>query len=128
MTTWRSNDLNYRELSRGARFDRLPAVDSRHWRGFERRTERIVASKGLEVRIVSGESPIFGIQGDGAFEVCDGFGRLAALRMSNGQHVERVVVIGILVADQSQVGDGFVVPPPVDGDRGGVEPLVDRLR
>jgi hypothetical protein len=58
----------------------------------------------------------------------NGFGVLAALRVGDRQHVEGVVVVGIFVTDQPQVGNGFVVASAVDGQRGCVEPLVDGLR
>ena len=58
----------------------------------------------------------------------DRLGVLAALRVRDGEHVERVVVVGILVADEAQVRDRLVVAAAVDGERRGVETLVDRLR
>jgi len=58
----------------------------------------------------------------------DGFSEFAALRMGHGQHVQRVVVVGILVAHQAEMRDGFVVAAPVDREGGGIEPFVDRLR
>ena len=39
----------------------------------------------------------------------DRFGVFAALRVGDGEHVERVVVVGIFVADQAQVRDRLVV-------------------
>ncbi len=57
----------------------------------------------------------------------DGFGGLATLRVGHGQHVERVVVVGVLIAHQPQMGDGFVVPAAVDRQRGGVQPFINGL-
>ena len=58
----------------------------------------------------------------------DGFGVFAALGVRDGEHVERVVVVGILVAHQAQVRDRLVVVAAVDGERRRVQPLVDGLR
>ena len=43
----------------------------------------------------------------------DRLGVLAALRVRDGEHVEGVIVVGILVAHQAQVRDRLVVRPPL---------------
>ena len=45
----------------------------------------------------------------------------------DGEHIERVVVVGIFVANEAEMRDGLIVLPAVDGERRGVEPLVDCL-
>lgn len=97
-------------------------------RSFERRAKRIVVSQRFQIGIVSRERAIFGVQSDGAFEMGDGFRVFVALRMSDGEHVDGVVVIWIFVTDKTQVRDRLVVLPAIDGKRRGVETLVDRLR
>jgi hypothetical protein len=77
---------------------------------------------------VPGERPIFVVERDGAFEMGDGFGGFAALRVCDGEHVERVVVVRVFVAHQAEMGDCLVVAAAVDRERGCVEPFVDRLR
>ena len=39
-----------------------------------------------------------------------------------------MVVVWILVANQAEMGDGLIVLPAVDGQRGRVQPFFDRLR
>ena len=97
-------------------------------RSFERRAKRIVVSQRFQIGIVSRESAVFRVQCDGAFEVRDGLRVLVALRVRDGEHVDGVVVIRILVADETQVRDRLVVLPAVDGKRRGVQTLVDGLR
>ena len=97
-------------------------------RRFERRAKRIVVAQRLEIGIVPGQRAVFRVEGDGALEMGDGFGMLVALRVGDGQHVEGVVVVGILVAHQAQVRDRLIVLPAVDGERRGIEPFVDGLR
>ena len=105
-----------------------PPFHARGGRRFERGAERVVAAKRLEIRVVPREAPILGIDGDGAFQVRDRFRVLAALGVRDGQHVERVIVVGILVANQVQVRDGFVVPATVDRQCRREQPFFDRLR
>ena len=56
------------------------------------------------------------------------FGVLVALRVRDGEHVQRVIVVGILIAHETKMRDGLIVLAGVDGERRGVEPLVDRFR
>ena len=104
------------------------AVRPRCQRRVERRAHCLIVAQRLEVGIVARERAVFGVQRDGAFEVRDRFGVLAALRVRDGQHVNRVVVVRIFVADEAQVRDRLIVGAAVDGQRRGVEALVDRLR
>jgi hypothetical protein len=57
-----------------------------------------------------------------------GLGVLVPLGMGDGKHVERVIVVGILVANQAQVRDGLVVLAAVDCERGGVQTFGHGLR
>ena len=91
----------------------------------ERRPERVVAAQRLEVRVAPGEGAVLGVECDGALEVCDGFGVFAALRVRDREHVERVVVVGIFVADEPQVRDRLIVAAAVDGERRRVQAFVD---
>ena len=68
------------------------------------------------------------VEGDRSLEMGDGFGVFVALRVRDGQHVERVIVVRIFVAHETQVRNRLVVLPAVDGERRRVESLVDRLR
>ena len=96
--------------------------------GVERRAERFVVAQRLEVGIVARERTILRVERDGAFEMRDRFGVLVPLGVGDGEHVERVVVVGILVAHEAQVRERLVVRAAVDRERRRVEPLVDGLR
>ena len=69
-----------------------------------------------------------GLIGDRALEVGDRLDVFAALGVGDGQHVERVIVVGVLVAHQTEVRQGLVVPAAVDRERRREQPLVDGLR
>src|SRR4029077_8889894 len=69
-----------------------------------------------------------GVEGDGTLEMGDRLRMLVALRMGDRQHVDRVVVVGILVANQTQMRDRLIVLAAVDGEGRRIEALVDRLR
>ena len=60
--------------------------------------------------------------------MCNRLRVLPALRMGDGEHVERVVVVRIFVANKAQVRDRLVVPAAVDRERRRVEAFLDRLR
>src|SRR5204862_6451253 len=111
---WRSKGP---QLSRCFGFERAPAVAARYRRRIQGAAERIVTAKGLEVGIGTREPAVFGIQRDRAFEMRNRFGRFTALRVRDGQHVESVIVIGIFVANESQVGDSLIVLATVDRKR-----------
>ena len=115
------------QLSRRSALDRTPAVRTRDGRRFERRAKRFVVAQRLEIGVISRERAIFRIQRDRAFEVRHGFGVLLALRVSDGEHVDRMIVVGILVAHEPQVRDRLIVLPAVDRQGRRVQPLVDRL-
>jgi len=93
-----------------------------------RRPERIVIAEGLEIGIVAGERPIFRVQCNRALQVSDRFCMLVPLGMGDSEHVEGVVVIGILIADQAEMGDGLIVLTTIDRERCRVQALVDGLR
>lgn len=115
------------QLSRGSRFERTTPIVAGVGRGFERGAERLVVAQGFEIGIVAGEGAVFGIQGYRALQVRDGFGVLVALCVRHGEHVNRVIVVGIFVADQAQMRDGLVVLPTVDGEGRGVQAFIDGL-
>src|SRR5262245_10743712 len=137
MTTWisdirggwakTSRQPDYR-LSGRARPKWASAVDGLRCRSLKGRSKRVVGPEGIQVRIVTCQRPILGIDSDSALQMCDGRGMFAPLSMGDREHIEGVVVIGVLVSNQVEVGDRLVVFPAVDGDGGGVEALVDRLR
>ena len=94
----------------------------------ERRAERVVAGQRLEVGVAAGQRPVLRVERNGPLEMGDSLRQFAPLRVCDGNHVERVVVVRVLVAHQPQMGEGLVVAAAVDGQRRGVEPLVDGLR
>jgi hypothetical protein len=57
----------------------------------------------------------------------DRFGMLVTLGMRDGKHVQRVIVVRILISHETQVGDRLIVLAAIDRKRRGVKPLVDRL-
>ena len=95
--------------------------------GIERHPKGFVFAEGLEIGIAPGQQAILRIESDGALQVCDRFRMLAALRVSDRQRVQRVVVIRVFVANEAQVRDGLVVPATVDRERRGVQTLFHRL-
>jgi hypothetical protein len=84
--------------------------------------------KRLKIRVVTGESPIFWVKGNGALEVRNGFGVLVALRVGYGQHVQSVIVVGVFVANQTQVCNRLIVLTAVYREGGGVQSFRHRLR
>jgi hypothetical protein len=48
--------------------------------------------------------------------------------VGDGEHVQRVVIVRILVSNETEVRDRFVVPAAVQRDRGSVKTLLDGLR
>lgn len=52
---------------------------------------------------------------------------LAPLCVRHREHIQRVVVVGILVAHQPEVRDRVIVAPRVDREGGGVQPSIHRL-
>ena len=105
-------------LTRESSTDQAPAVQSSTGSRINRRAECLVPAKRLEVSIGPGKRPILRVERDGSFQMGHGFGQIAALGMGDGQHVQRVIVVGILVADQTELGNRLVVAPAVDRDRG----------
>jgi hypothetical protein len=65
--------------------------------------------------------------GSRSLEVCDCLGRFASLGMGDGEHVERVVVVRLLVADQPEVRERLVVAAAVDRERRGIQTLLGGL-
>jgi hypothetical protein len=84
--------------------------------------------QGLEIRVVAGESPILRVQRDRSFQVGNGFRVLVALGMGDGKHVQGVIVVWVLVANEAEMDNGLIVLAAVDGERCRVEAFVDRLR
>jgi len=80
----------------------------------------------LEIGIASRQRAIFRIERNGTLEMRDRLGRLVPLCVGDGKHVKRVIVVRILVADEAKMRHRLVVPPAVQRERGGVEPLADR--
>ena len=84
--------------------------------------------KRLEIGIAFGQRAILGIQRDRALEVGDSLGVLTSLRVSDSEHVERVIVVGIFVAYEPEMRNCLVVLSAVQRQRRGVQALIDRLR
>ena len=82
----------------------------------------------LEVGIGARQRAILRIQRDGPLQMGEGLRGLLALRVSDGEHIECMVVIRILVAYEPQVRDSLVVLPAVDGDGRRIEPFFNGLR
>src|SRR5262249_49940734 len=100
MTTCVSTILR---LSRGFRAERAALRVERACRGrrrLERHPKRLVVVQRLEIRIVSSQRAVLGIQGNGPFEMGDRLGELVTLGVSDGEHVERVIVVGVLVSNE----------------------------
>src|SRR5690348_12991471 len=97
------------------------------WR-FERRAKRVVIVQRLQVGVVFREPAVFRVDRYRAFEVRDGFGELPALRVSDRQHVQRVIVVGVFIPDKTQIDEGIVVVAAVDGERRGIKALLEGLR
>ena len=97
-------------------------------RRLQRGAKRVVVAERFQIRVIPGQRAIFGVQGDRTLQMGHRFRMLVALRVSHGQHVNRVVVVRILVADQAEVGNRLIVLAGVDGQRCRVEAFVDRLR
>ena len=108
---WTSDmtSVNYRADLVLERTQRRRSTAREPRRRFERGAERLVVAQRFEIGIAPGERAVLGVQRDGALEVRDRLGMLAALGVGDGQHVEGVVVVRILVADQPQVRDRLVV-------------------
>src|SRR5204862_6504618 len=117
-------------LSRGSRLEGAAAVNRPNGRGwhFERRPERVVVVQRLEIGISAGQRAVFRIQRDGPLQIGEGLRGFVALRVSDGEHIERMIVLRILVAYEPQVGDGLIVPPAVDGDGRRIEASLTALR
>ena len=91
-------------------------------------SKRFVVAQGFQVRIRAGEGPVFGIERDGAFEVRDRFGVLVTLRVCNGEHVDGVVVVRVLVPHETQMSNGLIVMTAINRQRGSIEAFFERLR
>ena len=82
----------------------------------------------VEVGVALGEGAVLGIERDGPLEMGDRFRVLAALRVRDSKHVQRVIVVGIFVADEAQMRDSLIVLPAIEGERRGVQTFVNCLR
>src|SRR5580765_5341080 len=97
-------------------------IDPRHRWTVDRPAKRLIVVERLEIGIAAREGAIFGVERNRTLEMRDGFRVLAALRVRDGEHVERVVVVGILVAHQAEMGYRLVVASAVDGERRRIQP------
>jgi hypothetical protein len=73
------------------------------------------------------QCPVFGIHGNSALKMRNRRGMFTPLSMGDGEHVQGVIVIGILVSHQMEMRNRLVVLSPIDGDRRCIEAFVDRL-
>src|ERR1700746_1966619 len=89
------------QLSRGTRADRRPAaIDAWIGRRLESGAKGVVFAQRIEVRIGPREGAILRIYRDCTLDVCDGLGELAALRVRNGEHIQRVIVVRIFIPNE----------------------------
>src|ERR1700730_10672610 len=107
-TTMWTSDMTSR-LSRCSGSERAAWTVPGTGPGVECRAEGVIAPQRLEVGVSFGQTPVFGVECDGALEVGDRFGVLGALRVRDSQHVQRVVVVRIFVAHEAEVGDRLIV-------------------
>src|SRR5437867_318232 len=133
-TIWRSDmrqgtretgNLDYR-LSARLRSQWTASLDAGDGRRLERRAKRFVVAKRLEIGVASGKPAVLGVHGYRALQVGHGLGVLTTLSVSDCQHVQGVIVVGILVTHQPEVRNGLVVFAAVDGERRGVKTLLHR--
>src|SRR5262249_361800 len=88
----------------------------------------LVFAQWIEVGIGPSQRAILGIYRDGSLDVRDGFGQFAPLSVRNREHIQCVIVVRILIADETEMQDSFVVASTVERDRRRVQSLVDGLR
>jgi hypothetical protein len=63
--------------------------------------EGFVISQRIEVLVSAGKRAALRVQRDRTRQMCDGFKVLALLSVCDRQHVESVVVVGVLITDES---------------------------
>src|SRR2546422_11614869 len=115
-TTLFRSPFNYL-LSRGARSERAPPVGAWGGRSLQGRAKGGVGSNRLQVRVASGEGAVFRVERDRTLQVGDRFSVLAALRVRDREHVERMIVVGIFIAHESEMRDRLIVLAAVDSER-----------
>ena len=94
-------------------------------RDLERRAKRFVLAERFKIGIAARQRAILGVEGDGALQMSDRFGVVAALRVRDRKRIKRVVVVRIFVAHEVKMLNGLVVSAAVDGQRGGVQAFLD---
>lgn len=113
-----------RGLARRLRARRPPQFRRPSW-VLQRCLKRVVFSQRIEVGVAARKGAVLGVQRDRSFEVGNGLRHFSTLCVRDREHVQRVVVVGVLVAHQSKVRYRVVVASLVDGQRRGVETLID---
>jgi hypothetical protein len=95
---------------------------------FQGAMKGLVVVKRFKVGVATGKCPIFRIQRNCSLEMRDRLDMFSALSVCDGEHVQSVVVVRILVADEPEMRNGFIVPTAVQCKRRGVQPLLQGLR
>lgn len=58
----------------------------------------------------------------------DGLEWFVPLGVRDRQHIERVIVVRVLISNEPKVPEGLIVSPTVDRKCGGIQPFLDRPR
>jgi hypothetical protein len=90
------------------RSDRRPSrepieIDARQGRTIDRSPKRFIFVKRLEIRIAARQRTVLRVERNRAFQMRYRFGMLASLGVRDSEHVERMIVVGILIANQTQM-------------------------
>ncbi len=91
-----------------------------HWRPVQQRADTLVVAHTLQIGIQPRECAVFGICRDRLLQIAYRVWQLAALRETDGNHVERLIVAGVLAEDVLEVLDGLIGLTRVERDSGGV--------
>lgn len=86
-----------------------------------RRMKRLVVMQRFEVRVSSGDCPIFWVQRNGTLEMGNRLNDLTPLRVSDREHVKGMVIVRIFIPNQAKVSNSLIVPATVQRERGSVE-------
>jgi hypothetical protein len=84
-------------------------------------TKSLIATEGLQVRILAGKSSILGIEFDRAQQAGDSFWKLATEGENDGAHIMRVIVKRFVANDLANVPEGLGVFAGIKGQGCGVK-------
>jgi hypothetical protein len=108
-----------------AELPRPPALGS--GRRFEQASDDMVGTEIVEVRVVSSDRPIVGVQLDGPLQELRGIFQVPPMSFDNGPQIEHLLVLGFMVAGALEVPVGLVETPGIDGQRRREDQLFQRL-